>query len=50
MWDWYHHSYTKARSEKQSILSRSASASVRRHLENQAVRLETLSDHWLTKA
>ena len=43
--DWCHHSYTKAGSEKQSLLSRSASASVRRHLENHAARFETLSYH-----
>ena len=50
MRDWCHHSYTEARSEKQSLLSRPVSASIRHHFENEAVRLETLSDHWLTSA
>ena len=50
MRDWCHKSYTEAGNEKQSLLSRSGAASVRHHLEKQAVRLETLSDHWLTNA
>ena len=45
-----HKSYTEAGNEKQSLLSRSVAASVRHHLQNQAVRLETLTDHWLTNA
>ena len=50
MRDECHQSYTQAGSEKLSLLSRSVFASVRHHLENEAVRLETLSNHWLTNA
>ena len=50
MWDWCHHSYTRVASEKQSLFSRVASTTVQRYFENQAMRLETLSDHWLTGA
>ena len=50
MRDWCHHSCTRVGSEKQSLFSSAASASVQRHLENQAVQLETLSDQWLTNA
>ena len=48
MRDWCHHSYTRARSKKHSLFSRVASTSVQRHLENQAARLGTLSNRWLT--
>ena len=50
MRDWCHHNYTRAGSKKQSLFSRAAPTSVQQHLENEAVRLETLLDHWLMNA
>ena len=50
MRDWCHESYMEAGKGKQSLLSRLVAASVQHHLEKEAARLETLTDHWLTSA